>query len=66
MTELDLSEISMETKIHSMADRTVAWDIPYGTPASETPWYQREGWPIRAAMVRHTGIAIRNALDESR
>lgn len=34
------------------------FDQPYGTPASETPWYQSEGYPIYEAILRTTFYAL--------
>lgn len=38
--------------------------MPWGTPASETPWCQKAGWEIRAAAERTTAYAIEAAMPD--
>lgn len=57
-----VSEDAIVKQFAEFAVFTSVWDPPYGTPASETPWYQEEGYPIGTAVIRHTDLAIRDAL----
>lgn len=65
LTDVDLRGIPPSPKISFMAHTLLfeVWGEPYGTPASETSWYQKEGYQIAEAIRRHLMYAIWDALD---
>lgn len=56
-----------DTQFRRMAERLAFKGVwhrkPFGTPASDTPWFQTEGWPIFDAIIRGTEVALRRAYE---
>lgn len=65
LTDVDLNGIPPTAKVFHIADWMffMVKDEPYGTPASDTPWFQKEGYVIADAIRRHTRLAIWDVLD---
>jgi len=59
-----LTDVSLEAKAKSASEhalRLAEQRKPFGGP----DWVQKEGWPIYAAMVRHTQLAVLEELTET-